>query len=177
MYFSLFFSQLRSADWSQMWTSMSRIYSYDFLVNSCWNPINRQYELHSSNFELLFLMMWDWFHLSLRPLFGLLYQPQMINDDDTDCGAIGGMKIGRRNWSTRRTPAPVPLYPAQIPHDLSRFGTRAAAVGSRRLIAWAMAIYDTKSRNKTRHEMSAVLEVRAHLIWSRGLLEKRIMLS
>jgi hypothetical protein len=33
------------------------------------------------------LMGWDWVHLVLRPLFGLLCQPQMINDD---CGAIGG---------------------------------------------------------------------------------------
>jgi hypothetical protein len=32
----------------------------------------------------------------------LLYQPQMI--DDGDCGAIGGMKIGRENRSTRRKP-------------------------------------------------------------------------
>jgi hypothetical protein len=30
---------------------------------------------------------------------GLLYQFQMI--DDGDCGAIGGMKIGRENRSTR----------------------------------------------------------------------------
>jgi hypothetical protein len=30
---------------------------------------------------------------------GLLYQPQMV--DDGDCGAIGGMKVGRRNRSTR----------------------------------------------------------------------------
>jgi hypothetical protein len=29
----------------------------------------------------------------------LLYQPQMIGDGD--CGAIGGMKIGRENRSTR----------------------------------------------------------------------------
>jgi hypothetical protein len=35
---------------------------------------------------------------------GLLYQPQMI--DDGDCGAIGGMKIGRGNQSTRRKPNP-----------------------------------------------------------------------
>jgi hypothetical protein len=28
------------------------------------------------------------------------------------------MRIGRRNRSTRRKPAPVPLYPPQIPHDL-----------------------------------------------------------
>jgi hypothetical protein len=31
--------------------------------------------------------------LVLRPLFGLFYQPPMIDDDD--CGAIGGMRIGR----------------------------------------------------------------------------------
>jgi hypothetical protein len=35
---------------------------------------------------------------------GLLYQPQMIGEGD--CGAIGGMKIGRGNRSTRRKPAP-----------------------------------------------------------------------
>jgi hypothetical protein len=62
---------------------------------------------------------------------GLLYQPQMI--DDGDCGAICGMKIGRVNRSTRRKPAPMPLCPPQIPHDLTR--TRAAAMGSRRLTA------------------------------------------
>jgi hypothetical protein len=49
---------------------------------------------------------------------GLLYQPQMI--DDGDCGAIGGMKIGRGNRSTRRKPAPAPLCPPQIPLDQTR---------------------------------------------------------
>jgi hypothetical protein len=58
---------------------------------------------------------------------GLLYKPQMI--DEGDCGAIGGMKIGKGNRSTRRKPAAVPLCPPQIPHDQ----TRAAAVGSQRL--------------------------------------------
>jgi hypothetical protein len=43
---------------------------------------------------------------------GLLYKPQMI--DEGDCGAIGGMKFGRRNRSTRRKPAPGPLCPPQI---------------------------------------------------------------
>jgi hypothetical protein len=38
---------------------------------------------------------------------GLLYKPQMI--DEGDCGAIGGMKIGRRNRSTLRKPAPATL--------------------------------------------------------------------
>jgi hypothetical protein len=45
--------------------------------------------------------------------------------DDGDCGAVGGMKIGRGNRSTRRKPAP-----PQIPHDQTRARTRAAAVGS-----------------------------------------------
>jgi hypothetical protein len=52
---------------------------------------------------------------------GLLYKPQMIEDDD--CGAIGGMKIGRGNRSTRRKPAPAPLCPPQIPHDQTRAPT------------------------------------------------------
>jgi hypothetical protein len=34
---------------------------------------------------------------------GLLYNPQMI--DEGDCGAIGGMKIGRGNRCTRRKPS------------------------------------------------------------------------
>jgi hypothetical protein len=82
------------------------------------------------------LMGWDWVHLVPRPLFGLLYQPQMLEDE---CGAIGGMRIDRGNPSTWRKPAPVTLCPPQIKHDLTRARTRAAGVGSRRLTAWAMA--------------------------------------
>jgi hypothetical protein len=63
---------------------------------------------------------------------GLLYQLQMTDDDD-DCGAIGGMKIGRGNRNTRRKPAPVSLCPPQILHDLTWARTRAAAVERRRL--------------------------------------------
>jgi hypothetical protein len=43
--------------------------------------------------------------------------------DDDDCGAICGIKIGRETRSTLRKPAPVPLYPPQIPHDQSRART------------------------------------------------------
>jgi hypothetical protein len=64
---------------------------------------------------------------------GLLYQPRMINDDDY--GAVGGMRIGRGNRSTGRKPAPVPLCPPQIPHDLTWDRTRATAVESQRLTA------------------------------------------
>jgi hypothetical protein len=55
--------------------------------------------------------------------------------DEGDCGAIGGMKIGWGNLSTRRKPAPAPLCPPQIPHVKTRARTRAAAVGSQRLTA------------------------------------------
>jgi hypothetical protein len=57
---------------------------------------------------------------------------------DYDNGQIGGMMIGRGNRSTRRKPAPVPLCPPQTPHAARR-RTRAAAVGSQRLTAWATA--------------------------------------
>jgi hypothetical protein len=69
---------------------------------------------------------------------GLLYKPQMRAEGD--CGAIGGMKIGRGNRSTRRKPAPAPLCPPQIPHDQTRARTRATAMGSQRLTVWAMAL-------------------------------------
>jgi hypothetical protein len=65
---------------------------------------------------------------------GPLYQPRMIDDDD-DYGAVGGMRNGRGNRNTRRKPAPVPLCPPQIPHDLTWDRTRAAAAGSQRLTA------------------------------------------
>jgi hypothetical protein len=61
---------------------------------------------------------------------------QMIND--VDCAAIRGMRSGRGNRSTRRTPGPVPLCPPQTSYDLTWASSRAPAVGSRRLIAWAM---------------------------------------
>jgi hypothetical protein len=71
--------------------------------------------------------------VSLSPLgtaatIGLLYQPHMIDDDD--CGAICGIKGDRGNRSTRREYVPVQLRPPQIPHDLTRCGTHAAALGS-----------------------------------------------
>jgi hypothetical protein len=47
--------------------------------------------------------------------------------------------LDRGNGSTRRKPALVPLCPPQIPDDLTRARIRAAAVGSRRLTAWAKA--------------------------------------
>jgi hypothetical protein len=59
-----------------------------------------------------------------------------------DCGAIGGIKIGRGNRNTRRKPTPAPLCPPQIPLDQTRVWTRAAAVESQRLTAWAAHALD-----------------------------------
>jgi hypothetical protein len=44
---------------------------------------------------------------------------------DYDDGEYGGMKIGRRNRSTRGKPAPAPLCPPQIPLDQTRARTQA----------------------------------------------------
>jgi hypothetical protein len=72
---------------------------------------------------------------------GLLYKPQMINEDD--CGAIGGMKIGRENRSTRRKPAPAPLCPPQIPHEQTRDRTPGRSGGKPAIncLSYGAAIY------------------------------------
>jgi hypothetical protein len=48
------------------------------------------------------------------------------------------------NWQgktevLREKPVPVPLFPPQIKHGLTRDQTRASAVRGRQLTAWAMA--------------------------------------
>jgi hypothetical protein len=48
--------------------------------------------------------------------------------DDGYWGEIGAMKFGRGSRSTRTKTHPVPLFPGQIPHDLTRVRTRTAAV-------------------------------------------------
>jgi hypothetical protein len=81
---------------------------------------------------------------------GLLYQPGMMMDDnDYECGAIGGMS-DRENRSTRRKPAPVPLCPPQIPHDLTRARTpdhRNGKQATNRL-SYGTAFMYIKHRNK-----------------------------
>jgi hypothetical protein len=71
-------------------------------------------------FILYFFYCW-WGGTKSLGTSGLLYKPEMIDEDD--CGAIGGMKIGRGNRSTRRKLAPAPLCPPQIPHDQIRART------------------------------------------------------
>jgi hypothetical protein len=73
-----------------------------------------------------FLVEWDWVHLVRQPVFDLLYQPRMIDDE---CGIVGEMRIGRGNRSSRRKLALMSLCPPQILHDLTWARTRAAALG------------------------------------------------
>jgi hypothetical protein len=58
-------------------------------------------------------------------------RPTVPAPGDYDDGEIGGL-IGRGNRSTRRKPAPVPLYPPQTPRA-ARTRNRTA-VGSQRLL-------------------------------------------
>jgi hypothetical protein len=94
-------------------------------------------ENHWSSFFLVYLRGVRLSALGTSATVGLLYQPRMMDDDDY--GAVGGLRIGRGNRSTRRKPAPVPLCTPKIPHDLTWDRTRAAAMGSQRLTAWAIA--------------------------------------
>jgi hypothetical protein len=58
---------------------------------------------------------------------------QATDDDDDEYGALGGMRIGRGNRSTRRNPTPVPLCTPQILHDLTWARTRATSVANNHL--------------------------------------------
>jgi hypothetical protein len=73
---------------------------------------------------------------------------------DCEDGEFGG-----GNRSTRRKPAPAPLCSPQIPLDQTRARTRAFAVGSQRLTAWAMARPGSKNKPSKRPA------------WSRGPAE------
>jgi hypothetical protein len=58
------------------------------------------------------------------------FWPLVLAPGDCEDGEFAGMKIGRGNPSTRREPAPAPLYLPQIPLDQTRVRTRTSAVGS-----------------------------------------------
>jgi hypothetical protein len=82
-----------------------------------------------------FLVSWGGVRLSALGTSATDWSTVPALDVDAECGAIGGNTICRANRSTRRKPAPVPLCPSQIPHDLTQDRSRVAAVGSRRLTA------------------------------------------
>jgi hypothetical protein len=63
------------------------------------------------------------------------FWPSVPAPGDCQDGEFGRTKIGRRNLTTPRKPAPALLCPPQIPLDQARARTRAAAVESQRLTA------------------------------------------
>jgi hypothetical protein len=60
-----------------------------------WMKPVRRGEKPTNNSFFLFLVYsgeWDWLHFVRRPLFGLLYQPRMMDDE---CRAVGGKVTGK----------------------------------------------------------------------------------
>jgi hypothetical protein len=104
-------------------------YSYIWKRGSCNSPL-------TIYFFIIILSGVRLSPLGTAATTGLFYQPQMIHDGD--CGAICGLKIDRGTRSTRRKPAPVPLCPPQIPHNLTQARTRAARMGTKLLTAWVI---------------------------------------
>jgi hypothetical protein len=76
-------------------------------------------------------MGWDWVHLICGH-----YWPIAPAQDDRWWWFWSNLQ--RKTKYSEKT-CPVPLCPPQIPHDVTRAWTGAAAVGNQRLIAWAMA--------------------------------------
>jgi hypothetical protein len=77
------------------------------------------------------------------------------------------MRIGRGNGSPRRKPAPVPLRPPEIWHDLTRTRTQAATLGSRRLTTWAMArrLGWEDNIKIVRFEVHTTVILKIHIFW------------
>jgi hypothetical protein len=96
-------------------------------------------KMHEVVFNLGFFFWW-WGGSSTQALMptyvSILRIPQMIwvwratVEWYTDRG---------KQKNSGENPVPVPLYPPQTPHGLSRTRTRASAMRDRRLMTWAMA--------------------------------------
>jgi hypothetical protein len=103
----------------------------------CSVPFSLRYTVHQHSF-ILFLIGLMGGGVQWGPIgTAATNTPIVPATGDYDDGEIGGM-IGRGSRSTRRKPTPVPLCPPQNPHA-AQTRTRAAAVGSQRLTAWAKA--------------------------------------
>jgi hypothetical protein len=61
------------------------------------------------------------------------------------------MRIDRRNRTTGRKAAPVPLRPPLIPHNLTWDQTRAAAMGSRRLTAYVIIAVSSQGQTDSNY--------------------------
>jgi hypothetical protein len=64
----------------------------------------------------------------------------MINEHE----AVGGRRTCRRNQSTQRKSAAMPLCPPQIPHNLTLHQTWAIMIGSQQL-AWPLHVIGNRA--------------------------------
>jgi hypothetical protein len=89
---------------------------------------------------ILELFLFSWGEVRMSPLGTSATNWPIVPAPDVRrwwwMGTFGGTRIGRGSGSTRVKPAPVPLCPSQIPHDLAFDRTLAAGVKIRRLTAW-----------------------------------------
>jgi hypothetical protein len=102
--------------------------------------INRPYIKVTTTNNILNLICLNWYSggwSQLSPL-GTAATNRLIVPAPGDYDGEFGAMIGRGNRSTLRKPAPVPLCTPQTPHAV-RTRTRAAALESQRLTAWATA--------------------------------------
>jgi hypothetical protein len=80
----------------------------------CHNLKNGKYRFGKLTASFFFSVSWGGVRLS--PLGRSATNWPIVPSPDDECGT---MRIGKGNRSTRRKPAPMPLCPPQIPHDLT----------------------------------------------------------
>jgi hypothetical protein len=110
-----------------------------------------------------------------EPLCGLLHLPRIRGDGEWR--AIDGMRIGKRNQSTRTIPAIMPLYPPRLPHYQTWAWSQAPAVGTRWLTDRAIVLSLMPLEPKCHvaydfqvTELMAVWITRMRTLWGGGVL-------
>jgi hypothetical protein len=66
-----------------------------------------------------------------------------------------GITLTGQDWSTWNKPVPLSLCSPQIPHKVACKRTRTSAVEGARLLAWAMALPQSRNTSRGRHNAAA----------------------
>jgi hypothetical protein len=96
-----------------------------------------QTHIVSRYWVILFSFRWGETVSELRPLTDLLFFPQLMMYEY-------GTLVEWWHWQGKieklgEKPVPLPLFPPQIPHGMTRARSRDSVVGGRRLTVWTMA--------------------------------------
>jgi hypothetical protein len=104
-----------------------------------------------------------------------IVQPQMI--DDGDCGAIGGMKSGRENQSTRRKPATLPTTNPIWPNRGSNPGRRGGKPATNRL-SYGMTLTLVSCLAYSTLKMEATIPPKRRLTFNglHGVISRKIVI-